>query len=149
MDANAINARKRSRRLALQALYQWLIAETEVYDLHKQFMQEPDYDKCDKEYLKELIYKVIEHAEELRELLTQFTDRPIEEIDPIECSILYIAFYELKYRIEIPYRAVINEAINLTKKFGATDGFKFVNGVLDRSVKQLRPIEFKMPANPD
>ena len=149
MDANAINARKRSRRLALQALYQWLLADTETYDLFKQFTQEPDYPQSDRKYLKELIYKVTELQDELEQLIADCSDRPVAEVDPIEHAMLLIAMYELKYRMEIPFRAIINEAVNLTKKFGATDAYKFVNATLDKGVQQLRQIEYKMPTNPD
>ena len=90
-----------------------------------------------------MIQNIINNNRDLTELLASQVDRPVNDIDPVERSILYIAFYELKHRQDIPFKAVINEAVNLAKKFGALDGYKYVNGILDKAAKKLRVIEIK------
>ncbi len=136
------HARRKSRRLAMQALYQWQMTGQNVKDILKQFMDEQDVGGADPEYFRELLLKVSESSTSLDGLLLPFVDRnSIEEIDPVERAILRIATYELEHRPEIPYRVVINEAIELTKKFGADEAHKFVNGVLDKAVQHIRQAE--------
>ncbi len=143
MDTKALNARKRARRLAMQAIYQWQLSASELSEIEKQFQEQEDYNKVDKKYFSELIQNIVKNNRELTELLASQADRPVKDIDPVERSILYIALYELKHRKDIPFKAVLNEAVNLTKKFGALEGYKYVNGILDKAAKKLRAIEIK------
>jgi len=143
MDHKFLNARRQARRLGMQALYQWQLAKTDLNDLEKQFKEQEEFKKADPEYFRELLRKIPEHQEQLSEILSGYTTRPIKDIDPVELSVLYIALYELKHRLDIPFKVVINEAVSLTRKFGAEDGHKYVNGILDKAAKELRAIELK------
>lgn len=143
MDTKALNARKRARRLAMQAIYQWQLSASDISEIEKQFQEQEDYNKVDKKYFSELIQNIVKNNRELTELLASQADRPVKDIDPVERSILFIGIYELKHRQDIPFKAVLNEAVNLTKKFGALEGYKYVNGILDKAAKKLRAIEIK------
>lgn len=143
MDPKILNARRQARRLGMQALYQWQLASTELNDIEMQFKEQEEMKKADPEYFRELLRKIPAHHDQLSGLLSVHTVRPIDEIDPVELSILYIALYELKYRLDIPFKVVINEAVTLTKKFGAEDGHKYVNGILDKAARELRVIELQ------
>ena len=133
--------RRRSRRLAMQALYQWQMAGENVQEIINQFLAEQDVKGADLAYFRELIEKITQSTDELDEAISPLLDRPIEELGAVERGILYIATYELLHRIDIPYKVVISEAVALTKKFGADQAHKFVNGVLDRSAKNMRKLE--------
>jgi transcription antitermination protein NusB len=133
--------RRRSRRLALQALYQWQLAGEDVSEVYNQFIAEQDVSGADIEYFGELIHSIPAEIDKLEAALAPYMDRKPSEIDPVERSVLLVATYELMHRQDVPYRVVINEAIDLTKKFGADQAHKFVNGVLDKAVKDLRKLE--------
>lgn len=137
-----VGARSRSRELAVQALYQAQIAGHDKSELLHQFHERPDYARVDKPYFDEILGAICDTGNTLREKLQVYADRPIEQLDPVELAILLIGYYELESRTDVPFRAVINEAINLAKRFGAEDGHKYINAVLDRAVKSLRPDEF-------
>ena len=124
--------RHKARRLALQAIYQWSIAHTALSELEQQFMEENDPHKVDMAYFQELIAGVIHHVNDLDAQISAVSHRPVAQLDPIELSVLRLATYELTYRLEIPYRVVINEALELNKTFGTEEGYKFVNSVLDK-----------------
>ena len=127
--------------MALQGLYQWLVARQEpgVIDAH---MREHDgFERSDREHFDALLHGCIREAAELDALFTRHLDRKIEQLSPIERGVLMIGSYELRHCIDIPYRVVINEAVELAKSFGGTDGHKFVNGVLDKTAADLRPVE--------
>ena len=128
----AIHQRHAARRLAMQALYAWQLAGQDLPELLHDFQQDPDYAKIDRDYFETLVRGVVTNLDKLDEQLKPWLDRSLEQIDPIELSILRLAVFELEQRMEVPYRVVINEAVSLTKKFGAADAYKFVNGVLDR-----------------
>jgi N utilization substance protein B len=135
------SARRRSREVALQGLYEWLIsgAEASVIDAH---MREQDgFDKCDSAHFDALLHGCIREAAEIDALLTRHVDRKTTQLSPIEHGVLMIGVYELKHCIEIPYKVAINEAVELAKSFGGTDGHKYVNGVLDKAAVELRPVE--------
>ncbi len=132
------HARRQSRRVAMQALYQWQLTGYHPKDILLQYREDPELEKADADYFRELLLGVTEQVDELDELLAPQMDRSVAELDPVERAILRLATFELKHRIDIPYRVVINEAVELTKKFGATDAHKFVNGVLDKLGQQLR-----------
>ncbi len=135
--------RRKARRYAVQALYQWQLSENAPADIEAQFIEENDFKKTDVSYFSELLSSIPENVAQLDELLQPLIERKIAEVDPVEKAVLRIAAYELKHRIDVPYRVVINEAIELTKVFGATDGHKFVNGVVDKLAAELRSTEVK------
>lgn len=130
--------RRQARQYAVQALYSWQINNQQPQEIELAFLEEQDFKGCDTTYFQTLLRGVIEHRGELDELLKPNMHLPIAEVDPIELSVLRLAAYELKFRIDVPYRVVINEALEQAKTFGATDGHKFVNGVLDKLARQLR-----------
>jgi N utilization substance protein B len=132
------SARRRARELALQGLYGWLLSGGEWAAIADQLKSLPGYGQADEAYLLELVQSTIGSAEALRALFSETIDRPLAELSPIEHSILLIATYELAHRVEIPYKVVINEAVELAKGFGATDGFRYVNGVLDQLAVRIR-----------
>lgn len=139
--SNPAHARKRSRRLAVQALYQWQLADGSLRDIEAQFLEEQDFRLADVEYFRELIHQVPAHLDVVDAALEPHMERRVEELDPVERAILRIASYELRERLEIPYRVVLNEAVALAKTFGAADGHKYVNAVLDKAARQLRAVE--------
>ena len=135
------SARHRSREYALQGLYQWLIAGGKAADILAQLGQDQHFSKADAEFVESLIAGAIAEAPELDTLITPALDRKLAEVSPIERAILLLGAYELKHLVDVPYRVVINEAIELAKSFGGTDGHKYVNGVLDKIAPALRPAE--------
>lgn len=137
------NARHNARRYALQAIYQWQVADTALVDLEFEFLRNQIERKTDLEYFKEIIHGVHKMHPQLDAEMQPFLARSIKEIDPIELAVLRIAIYEILQRPDIPYRVIINEALELTKKFGSIEGYKFVNGLLDRIVKKNRATEMK------
>lgn len=137
------SSRRRSREFALQGLYQWQLAGTEVKAIERQLAEAKGYEQSDHEYFAALLNGVVKEAQGLETELTPFLDRKAEELSPIERAILLIAAYELQHQPDVPYRVVINEAVELAKSYGGTDGFKYVNGVLDKLAVQLRPHEIK------
>ena len=126
----------------MQALYQWSMSgDDTVHEIEKQFLDDQEMLSADEGYFTELLHGVAQHHDELAEFLASCVSRPLHEIDPVERSVLLIAAYEFKYVPSIPYRAVINEAVELTKIYGAEAAYKFINGVLDKLATSLRPIE--------
>ncbi len=135
------SARRRAREVALQGLYEWLIsgAEASVVDAH---MREQDgFDKCDSAHFDALLHGCITQAVDIDTVLTHHVDRKTTQLSPVEHGVLMIGVYELKHCIEIPYKVAINEAVELAKSFGGTDGHKYVNGVLDKAAAELRSVE--------
>jgi N utilization substance protein B len=141
------HARARARRFAMQALYQWDLSGTALHDIRNQFLETEDFSKTDKDYFIELFNNVTKGIENIDKNISSYIDRPLVRLDPVERAILRIALYELAHRPEIPYRVVINEAVQLTKKFGAEQGHAFVNGVLDRAAHALRTLEYDRHAH--
>ena len=141
-DARAFSGtRSVARKLALQALYRWQLNDSPWQDLVQEFGEVEDMTRADADYFRTLVEGVWRGREELDARLATFTDRAPGLLDPVERAVLLIALYELTARPEVPYRVAINEAVGLAKRFGATDGFKFVNAVLDRAARVLRPNE--------
>ena len=130
--------RRRARRRALQALYQWHLTGQDVGEILKQFHEEQDFNNVDTELFAGLVRKVSAGQADLDEKLEPFLDRPVSQLDVIEHVILSIGAYELLNSLEIPHQVVIDESINLAKQFGAEQGHSFVNGVLDKAAKQWR-----------
>ena len=135
------SARRRSREVALQGLYEWLVsgAATSAIDAHMR--EQHDFDKCDAAHFDALLHGCIEEAADIDALLTRHVDRKTSLLSPIEHGVLMIGVYELKHCISIPYKVAINEAVELAKSFGGTDGHKYVNGVLDKAALELRAVE--------
>ena len=130
-----------ARKLALQALYRWQLNECPWQDLIQEFHDAEDMPRADGEYFRELVEGVWRARAALDEELSAWADRGPALLDPIEHAILLIGVYELRHRQDVPYRVAINEAVTLAKRFGATDGHKYVNAVLDRAARALRPDE--------
>lgn len=130
--------RGRARELLVQALYQMQIASHDKRELLVQFRERPEYERVDKAFFDEALGAILDERAAIEELAVQYLDRPLTQLDPVERGILMLGFYELQSRTEIPYRVVINEAVNLTRRFGAVDGHKYVNAVLDRAAGQIR-----------
>lgn len=143
MTKNNINvkARHKARRLAVQALYQWQFNHTTFEKIEAEFLADEFSKKVDLDYFKELLKGVITEQQAIDDLLKPALDRPLENLTPIELVILRIGVYELKHRLDTPYKVIINESLELTKTFGAEEGYKFVNGVLDKLAKELRKTE--------
>ena len=134
-------ARSLSRRLAMQALYQWQMTGQSFAELRNQFTTDEGYADVDSEYFGQLLQGVIEAAPELDALLGEWIDRPVAQLDPVEHAVLLIGLQELRQHPDVPYRVVLNEGVELAKKFGATEGHKFINAVLDRAARHLRAAE--------
>jgi len=143
------SARRRAREFALQGVYAWLLrggvgADSAEIDAH--LRSEPDFGEADAAWFNTLLHGVVQQAATLRERFTPFIDRSLDELSPIEHGILLIGSYELVHHIEVPYKVAINEAVELAKSFGGTDGFKFVNGVLDKLAAEARDAEVRAAA---
>ena len=137
-DRRATNARSVARRLAVQAIYRWQLNHGSWQDLLLEFADAEDMPKADREYFRELIEGVCANSTRLDSDIAQWSDRPAAQLDPVEHAVLLVSVFELTSRPDVPFRVVLNEAVNLTRRFGATDGHKFVNAVLDRAARILR-----------
>jgi N utilization substance protein B len=135
------SSRRRAREYALQGLYQWQLADGTVADIRSQLAEDAHFAKADSDYFAQLLSGTIAEAEALKGEIAPALDRKVEELSPVERGILLLAAWELKHAPEVPFRVVINEAIELAKEFGGTDGYKYVNGVLDKLAPRLRPHE--------
>jgi N utilization substance protein B len=135
------SARRRARELALQGLYQWLLSGGEAKSITAHLREQESFEKCDVAHFDRLLQGCIGEAGELDDSLARHDDRKTSQLSPVEHGVLMIGTYELRHCIEIPYRVAINEAVELAKSFGGTDGHKYVNGVLDKTAADLRPVE--------
>lgn len=145
-ESNAMSpsARRKARHYAMQGLYQWKMSGNSVNVIEASFRTEYDMKNVDVAYFHELLHQIPARLDEVQAVFTpHLQERSDEELDPITEALLRLASYELKYRIDVPYKVVINEAVALAKKFGATDSHKFVNGVLDRAAAANRALEVK------
>jgi N utilization substance protein B len=133
--------RHRAREFALQGLYQWLLNNEDAGAIDAHIRQAHGFDKADAAHFDALLHGAIKEAAELRSGLAPLIDRQIDQLSPVEHAALLIGAYELKNHIEIPYKVVINEAVELTKSFGGIDGHKYVNGVLDKFAAKVRDVE--------
>ncbi len=134
--------RARARRRALQAIYAWQISGGLVEQVIAQFAHEQAHEIADLEYFDDLVRGVMKHRASLDEALVGYLDRAVEEVDPIERAVLRLSAYELIHRLDVPYRVVLNEAIEIAKRFGSEHGHTYVNGVLDKAAGDWRPAEF-------
>ena len=138
--------RRKSREAALKGLYQWKLSGEDAATIASQFGEDEDFQKLDRDYFSRLLKGAISEAPKLQELLQPHLDRPFSELSPVESSILLIGAFELEHQVDIPYRVVINEAVELAKLYGGTDGHRYVNGVLDKLASRLRSSESGKPS---
>lgn len=134
-------SRRKSREFALQGLYQWKLTAGATEDIQQQLQATEGFAKADGEHFADLLHGALRHREALEADLIPHLDRPMAELSPVEYAILLLAAYELQHHLDIPYRVVLNEAVELAKTFGGTDGYKYVNGVLDKLAAQVRAVE--------
>ncbi|MCQ8894855.1 transcription antitermination factor NusB [Limnobacter humi] len=137
------NARRRSRELALQGLYQWFLNPSDVGEIDAHIQDAPGFDKADRAHYQSLLHGSVRNLEDLIAQIQPFVDRPWAELSPVEKAVLVLGTHEMNTHLDIPYRVVINEAVELTKTFGGTDAFKFINGVLDKVAGQARQAEIR------
>jgi len=133
--------RKRARKLVLQALYQWQLGQSSISQIEAEFRTDNDFSKVDTGYFEEVFRTIPKSTSELDQQYEVLLDRALEDVDPIELAILRIGTYEMMHRVDVPYRVVLNEAVELAKEFGGTDGHKYVNSVLDKLGNKLRSAE--------
>ena len=136
-------ARRRARKRALQAIYQWQITSDEPVDVIRQFRENQDFSPVDGDYFDELVTQVSEQARSLDDALAIYVDRPLAQVDMTERAVLRIAIYELIEHPEIPYRVILDEAVELARQFGAEQGHSYVNGVLDKAAGIIRQTEIE------
>lgn len=139
----AKSSRRRAREYALQGLYEWQLNPRDPGAIDADLRDAPEFAKCDRGHYDALLHGCIEQAAQLDAALLKFLDRSVEELSPVEHAVLWIGAYELTHCLDVPYKVAINEAVELAKSFGGTDGHKFVNGVLDHLAPGLRPDEVK------
>lgn len=139
---DAPSPRHRARELALQGVYQWRVSGTDVSDIEKHMQGEKNLGRYDKPMFAKLLRGVVAQYEELQALLIPHLDRPLDELSAVEFAVLLVAAFELSQQLDVPYKVVINEAVELAKTFGGTDGHKYVNGVLDKLAPKVRAVEF-------
>lgn len=135
------SARRRAREFALQGLYQWQLNPSEASKVEAHVRELEDFGKCDRAHFDALLHGCIEQRDELDAALVKFVDRSLQELSPIEHAVLWVGAYELRNCLDVPYKVAINEAVELAKSFGGTDGHKYVNGVLDHLAPLMRPDE--------
>lgn len=141
MSSTGAWARRRSRRALLQAVYQWQMTGAETAAIERDLADEGSLKKADREFFRALLRGVVFGTEELDALLTPTLDRKLGELDKVELALLRLGAYELKHRIDVPFRVVIDEYVELAKTYGAEESFRYVNGVLDRLAQDLRALE--------
>lgn len=136
-----INSRRKSRELVMKSIYRGLMNAFDYDDIKKDILEDPDYCRCDEEFYNSLIDGIKESYQEIIVDLDNYIDKKKEELNPIELSILIAAYYELKTRLDIPFKVSINEALEITKSFGGQESFKFINGSLDKLARKYRALE--------
>lgn len=140
-EQQSFETRKRARRRALQALYQWQITGQSAQEILAQFKEEQDLSLVDPEFFQGLLIGVVKEKKQLDQKLESFLDRPVDDVDMMERAVLRLAVYELLHHPETPYKVVLNEAVDLAKSFGAEQGHTYVNGVLDQVAAEVRSVE--------
>ncbi len=133
--------RRKARHYGMQALYQWHMAGASLTDIEAEFRADYDFSHVDLDYFQALLHQIPGQIDTLEEGLVPLLDRDLDELDPIERTLLRMGAWELRERPDVPYKVVINEAVALAKKFGATDSYKYINGVLDKAAHELRKVE--------
>ncbi|MDP3267572.1 MAG: transcription antitermination factor NusB [Legionella sp.] len=144
MEKQSISGKRRARKLALQALYQWLMSGSELHEIEAQFRVANNMDRVDGDYFCRLLHGIPGEVTALEESFSPFVDREISGLNPIELTVLRIGAFELIHCPEIPYKVVLDESISLTKEFGSQDGHRYVNGVLNNLAQQVRAVEISL-----
>jgi N utilization substance protein B len=144
MNKSISKARHKARQLVVQALYQLQFNHCTKEEIENQYLEDIYAKNMDVVYFKDLLHGVLQNTAEINQIIQPFLDRPINELTPIESAVLSMATYELKSRLDVPYRVIINEALELTKSFGTSEGYRYVNGVLDKLAKKLRAQEISV-----
>ena len=142
-NVSLAKGRSNARKKAMQALYQWSMTGNDLNEIEVQFHEEQNMEKVDQDYFHELLHKIPELVDELDQMMAPHLDREIDRLDPIEQAILRLSTYEMKNRLDVPYKVVLSESIVLAKIFGADTSYKYVNGVLDKLAKELRSVEIQ------
>lgn len=137
--ASQSGARSRARELLVQSLYQMQITGHGETELLSQFRDRPDYARVDQKYFDEALIAIFRNTASIEQSIDKLADRPLSQLDPVERGILLLGFYELLEKPDVPFKVVINESVKIAKRFGAVDGHKYVNALLDRAAKELRP----------
>jgi N utilization substance protein B len=137
-----INNRRKSRELAMKSIYRGLVNNFDLTQIQKDIREDPDFIRADEKFYVEILKGVFKNLETLKLEITSYLDRSYEELSPIELSIIYSSLYELKYSPSVPYKVVINEAIEVAKSFGGVDGYKYINGILNQAAEKNRKEEF-------
>ncbi len=138
-----VRQRKMARRLLVQALYQWQMTGADLQQIESEFMADKDMQEADAAFFRELLHKLPQQLDRVDEVLAPLLDRAIDEVDCVERAVLRLGAYELLERLDVPYKVVLNESVELARRFGSQEGHRYVNGVLDRLASQVRATEIK------
>jgi transcription antitermination protein NusB len=138
-----INNRRKSRELVMKSVYRGLVNQIDITQIKKDIQDDPDFIRADQDLYEEILSGVFENIDSLKQEIESYIDRSYEELSPIELSIIYFSLYELKYSMSVPYKVVINEAVEIAKTYGGADGYKYINGILNQAAKANRVNEVK------
>ena len=138
-----INNRRKSRELVMKSVYRGLVNQIDITQIKKDIQDDPDFIRADQDLYEEILSGVFKNIDSLKQEIESYIDRSYEELSPIELSIIYFSLYELKYSVSVPYKVVINEAIEIAKTYGGADGYKYINGILNQAAKANRTDEIK------
>lgn len=147
MEKQSINGKRRARKLALQALYQWQMSSQDLHEIEAQFRVANNMDKVDTDYFCRILHGVPKQLESIEDCITPFLDRELQGLNPVELAALRLGTFELLYCPEIPWRVVLDESISLAREFGSQEGHRYVNGVLNQVARQIRAIEINLDTN--
>ena len=136
-----INNRRKSRELVMKSVYRGLVNQIDITQIKKDIQEDPDFIRADQDLYEEMLSGVFKNLDSLKQEIELYIDRSYEELSPIELSIIYFSLYELKYSASVPYKVVINEAVEIAKTFGGADGYKYINGILNKAAKVNRANE--------
>ena len=138
-----INNRRKSRELVMKSVYRGLVNQIDITQIKKDIQDDPDFIRADQDLYEEILSGVFKNIDSLKQEIESYIDRSYEELSPIELSIIYLSLYELKYSMSVPYKVVINEAVEIAKTYGGADGYKYINGILNQAAKANRVNEVK------
>ena len=138
-----INNRRKSRELVMKSVYRGLVNDLDMTQIKKDIQEDPDFIRADQNLYEEILSGVFKNLKSLKAELESYIDRSYDELSPIELSIMYFSLYELKHSVSVPYKVIINEAVEIAKTFGGADGYKYINGILNQAAKKNRTGEFK------
>ena len=138
-----INNRRKSRELVMKSVYRGLVNQIDIIQIKKDIQDDPDFIRADQDLYEEILSGVFKNIDTLKQEIESYIDRSYDELSPIELSIIYFSLYELKYSMSVPYKVVINEAVEIAKTYGGADGYKYINGILNQAAKVNRVNEIK------